>query len=86
MRVFVPSSDKIMILYRIMSSHTDKVPTVTMEIRLKMPAIIHPMMHLDHLSPVFNNTERNTGSVQGSVKFTGSHNSDFCLTRAMLAL
>ena len=64
----------------------DKVPTVTMEIRLKMPAIIHPMMRLDRLSPVFNNTERNTESVQGSVKFTGSHNSDLCLTSAMLTL
>ena len=51
-----------------------------------MPAIIHPMMHLDHLSPVFNNTERNTESVQGSVKFMGSHNSDLCLTSSMLAL
>ena len=64
----------------------DKVPTVAIEIRLKMPATIHPVMHLDHLSPVFNNTERNTESVQGSVKFTGSHNSDLCLTSAMLAL
>ena len=64
----------------------DKVPTVTMEIRLKMPAIIYPMMRLDRLSPVFNNTERNTESVQGSVKFAGSHNSDLCLTSAMLAL
>ena len=43
-------------------------------------------MRLDHLSLVFNNTEGNTESVQGSIKFTGSHNSDLCLTSAMLAL
>ena len=67
MRVFVPSSDKIMLCIELCKAISDKVPTVTVEIRLRMPAIIHPMMHLDRLSPVFNNTERNTESVQGSV-------------------
>ena len=86
MRVFVPSSDKIMLSIELCKATPDKVPTVTMEIRLKMPAIIHPMMCLDRLIPVFNNTEKNIESVQGSVKFTGSYNSDLCLTSAMPAL
>ena len=66
------------------SAIPDRVPTVTIDIRLRMPAIIHPIMRLDLLKPYLSKTERNTESVHGSVRLTGSHNSDLCLTIAML--
>ena len=58
--------------------------TVTVDIRLRIPAIIHPIMHLDLLKPYLSKTERNTELVHGSVRITGSHKSDLCLTIAML--
>ena len=66
------------------SAITDRVPTVTIDIRLRMSAIIYPIMRLDLLKPYLNKAERNTESVHGSVRLTGSHKSDLCLTIAML--
>ena len=66
------------------SAMPDRVPTVTIDIRLRMPAIIYPIVHLDLLKPYLSKTERNTESVHGSVRLTGSHKSDLCLTIAML--
>ena len=66
------------------SAIPDRVPTVTIDIRLRMPAIIHPIMHLDLLKPYLSKTERNTESVYGFVTLTGSHKSNLCLTIAML--
>ena len=68
------------------SAIPDRVPTVTIDIRLRMPAIIHPIMRFDLFKPFLSRTERNTELVYGSVRLTGSHNSDLCLTSAMLAL
>ena len=66
------------------SAIPDRVPTVTVDIRLRIPAIIHPIMCFDFFKPFLSNTERNTESVHGSVRLTGSHKSDLCLTIAML--
>ena len=66
------------------SAIPDRVPTVTIDIRLRMPEIIHPIMCFDLLKPYLSKTERNTESVHGSVRLTGSHKSDLCLTIAML--
>ena len=66
------------------SAIPDRVPTVTIDSRLRMPAIIHPIMRLDLLKPYLSKTERNTESVHGSVRLTGSYKSDPCLTIATL--
>ena len=66
------------------SAILDRVPTVTINIRLRMPAIIHPIMRFDLLKPYLSKTERNKESVHGSVRLIGSHKSDLCLTIAML--
>ena len=71
---------------KLCSAIPDRFPTVTIDIRLRMPAITHPIMCFDLFKPFLSRTGRNTESVHGSVRLTGSHNSDLCLTIAILTL